>query len=576
MLRPGALTLTDADPPGGTTDPAAAPPDARAFVAFAGGGAKGLAHVGALRALEQQPVRIVGYAGTSAGAIVAALAAAGLTSDDMVGSEGARTLIDEIHKVSPRIARLTDLFGRGGWLAIAALRGAADLIDRMPPVVRWLLAIGASIVTAVVTIGAEALFGFGGAYVILVLWVAVIAAAFQLAAGLARLDTLRETLSRFLKNRVFGDPDAAGEVLMSHFDGVERPLLKIVASDITHKRLQLFACDTRIGDRLDETPGATPVADAVCASICLPLIFVPWRIGGVRYVDGGVVSNFPAWPFDEERSLDPDAYTIGFQIGEPEGAPAPPDGTGRPVFWPPAVIQTALFGSSQLSVRAVGRAELITLRPTLKLLDFDLSPERAWREVDDICKVALTAVNDRLFRFPAVYRDACAQVRAEVAESFAEDASAIFVDPGQRGRVRCAVAMPHPAEFSHSLATLYGDGYDDDADGDLLWPMGASLAGAAWTYEAPQFELAPTLWERELVRPQDRGLRRRLPHDLAWSLRVPISTTAGKPFLVVLLDGSDALQDNDLTTGVIEALIDRTQAIFRPVVTQFEETAAHG
>ena len=45
------------------------------FAIFEGGGAKGLAHIGALKALEGRKVDLLGVAGTSAGAIVAALVA---------------------------------------------------------------------------------------------------------------------------------------------------------------------------------------------------------------------------------------------------------------------------------------------------------------------------------------------------------------------------------------------------------------------------------------------------------------------------------------------------------------------
>ncbi len=52
---------------------------------FKGGGVKGIAYVGALKALEEANVmgQIKGFAGTSAGSIVAALAACRITSDDL-------------------------------------------------------------------------------------------------------------------------------------------------------------------------------------------------------------------------------------------------------------------------------------------------------------------------------------------------------------------------------------------------------------------------------------------------------------------------------------------------------------
>jgi NTE family protein len=560
---------------------AQAPPSlgARAYVAFSGGGAKGLVHVGALRALEDKAVEIKGYAGASAGAIVAALAAAGLRSTEMIDLASPSTLIDAVHKIDPSIRGLTDLFGKGGWPAIRTLRSAAQLIDHTPPMMRWVVAVVGGVAAVLVTLRGEVWFGAAGFWTVLGCWIAVITIIAYLGAGLARLNTLRAVLSKFLKYRVFGDANAAQEVTFADFDGSAkdlvgrtRPRLKIVASDISRKRLELFSSDT--------TPD-THVADAVCASVCIPFVFVPWRIKGVRYVDGGVVSNFPAWPFDEEKALDPDALTIGFQIGGPPGAAAPAEPVNRPVFWPVAVVQTALFGSRQLSTRAVGRAELITLPARLGLLDFDLRGGRARQEVTDVFTYALTQIDDRLFKFPAIYRNACSQVRDEVSAILAEDAAQVlrWPDPGPDpdAWVRCAVALqPSAEDFRQSLATLYGVGYDAFADGDLLWPIDGSLAGKAWTTKAPQFELDPVNRGVELAQPENRGLQRKLPKDLAWSLRVPMLATVGKPFLIVLVDGSGALQDNEPTREVIDALIDRIEEIFKPVVTRFKETASHG
>ncbi len=38
-----------------------------------------------------------------------------------------------------------------------------------------------------------------------------------------------------------------------------------------------------------------PLADCVAASCSIPIVFKPVRIDGVRYVDGGVLHNLPAW-----------------------------------------------------------------------------------------------------------------------------------------------------------------------------------------------------------------------------------------------------------------------------------------
>ena len=52
-------------------------------IVLGGGGLKGLAHVGVLKALEDLKIDVDEYIGTSIGSLVAALAAGGLKADDI-------------------------------------------------------------------------------------------------------------------------------------------------------------------------------------------------------------------------------------------------------------------------------------------------------------------------------------------------------------------------------------------------------------------------------------------------------------------------------------------------------------
>jgi predicted acylesterase/phospholipase RssA len=68
-----------------------------AYGIFQGGGAKGYAHVGALKAAEERDIRFTRLAGTSAGAIVASLVAAGYSADELLDPsrpEGERGVLD--------------------------------------------------------------------------------------------------------------------------------------------------------------------------------------------------------------------------------------------------------------------------------------------------------------------------------------------------------------------------------------------------------------------------------------------------------------------------------------------------
>ena len=50
---------------------------------LAGGGVKGAAHIGALKALEENKIKIDYIGGTSSGSIVASLYACGFTADEI-------------------------------------------------------------------------------------------------------------------------------------------------------------------------------------------------------------------------------------------------------------------------------------------------------------------------------------------------------------------------------------------------------------------------------------------------------------------------------------------------------------
>ena len=92
----------------------------RFYFSFAGGGAKGIVHVGALGFIEKNDYDISGLAGTSAGAIIASLKAIGYSADEILNSSGASQLFMDISKTRAckqafpsGISNIADLFGDG-------------------------------------------------------------------------------------------------------------------------------------------------------------------------------------------------------------------------------------------------------------------------------------------------------------------------------------------------------------------------------------------------------------------------------------------------------------------------------
>lgn len=192
---------------------------------FSGGGIKGFALVGAYEAIESKGLRFVRVAGTSAGAIMAALIAAGYTSAEL------KRAIKEVEGEDLLDDTLFDL-----------------------PFVRWL--------------------------------------KIYFTLGLHKGKKLEQWLDGLLRQkgiRSFGDlaPGA----------------LRVVTADITNGRI-LTLPDDLPAYRIN--PHSFPIARAVRMSCTLPYFFQPVKLsvpnGKALILDGGMLSNFPLWLFDEEKS----------------------------------------------------------------------------------------------------------------------------------------------------------------------------------------------------------------------------------------------------------------------------------
>jgi NTE family protein len=191
----------------------------RVNLVLQGGGVKGIAYVGALQAFESSPrvrhIQIQAVGGSSAGAIVAALYAAGYSADELRA---------ELFK-SPLKSLVKRSWRPSAWELVRS-KG----IYSTRPIYDWLYAL--------------------------------------------------------LKRK-----------------GVEtsqqlRIPCRILAADVTHRRYCTFR------ENQDY-----PVAKAVLRSLSIPIFFQPYVDGRDLYVDGGMLSNFPLWMFEES-----DSPTVGLRL----------------------------------------------------------------------------------------------------------------------------------------------------------------------------------------------------------------------------------------------------------------------
>ena len=193
---------------------------------FEGGGVRGTAFVGAVAAAEKQGIRFESLAGTSAGAIVAALLAAGYGADelrDLLFKKDFRDFQDSV--------------------ALPGFRKLCSL---------WKL----------------------GFY-----------------KGDAFQDWMRDVLGKKL--------------------GIDNPQiwqipkpLTVIAADVANQGILEFSRTVHRD---------AYAADAVRMSMSIPFYFVPFSFGSAKAVDGGVISNFPAWAFREDLRRTP-LPILGFRL----------------------------------------------------------------------------------------------------------------------------------------------------------------------------------------------------------------------------------------------------------------------
>lgn len=269
-------------------------------VALSGGGARGFAHVGALKALEDMGVKPDIVAGVSAGSIVAALYAAGVAADNML----------ELFKS----AKFTDF--------------AKFKIPRN---------------------------------------------------GFFSLERFKKMLESVIP-----------------YKNIEDLPLPIV----------IGATDFDKGVKVAFDHG--PIAERVLASSSIPIVFSPVTINGVRYVDGGVLHNLPAWAIRDKCK-----YLIGINCS--------PLVNGEPAS---SIVDMAMR-SYHLMLRANTEADI-------KLCDMVVQTEAIGRhnvfDLNDIDRVYQCGYNDTIrmllangFRCPKGFKGAEGLTRAATSPETVND-----------------------------------------------------------------------------------------------------------------------------------------------------------
>lgn len=396
-----------------------------AFGIFEGGGAKGLAHVGALKAAEQRNVKFVGVAGSSAGAIISALVAAGYRADDLYNPKSSSVgILDK---------NFLDFFDAAVMHQLRSLvADAKDSLGGRTMGKIWLKA---------------PFFYHRNRKILDVL---------QQERGFFAADEFISWLDSQLNQKLLG---GAGDRQVL-FREVPIPL-KIIATDVSNHNVRVFS--------QEQTP-EVPVSVGVAASISIPLFFKPQQFEGCELVDGGVLSNFPAWVFDEERYTNTFTPTFGFRLVEVIGLDHP--STPTLLTFLRDLFQTVISGDPQLEVRQIENLHAIPLKVKVRTFDFGM---------DDSTKENLY-----VFGKDGV-RDFFEEYIGPSNEEDLHDALGVIYEMflnvlrGIQGEeptnLRINIVVPVERE---RLRVRYTFNMDNDADDRLEFKLNAGASGRCW------------------------------------------------------------------------------------------------
>lgn len=449
----------------------------QAYAILDGGGVKGAALAGCLKAAQEIGIEFIAYGGTSAGSIIATLAAVGYTGQELeqicteeiefykfLDDDGVR--LRAVQEYLATNARL-DLSGgvRSILDIVRALRGARPVLG---PLLRDL--------------------------------------------GLYEGHRLKEYVLRKIRLRVPAlrhvDPIRFGDLV----DAGCAPL-KVVASDLRSHAPEVFD--------VVHSP-SMPVVDAVRASISYPFVFKPVPMGGRYLVDGGLASNLPVFLFEHERRQRY-APVVAFDLVTP---PKDKDQTNYSFKQMCAdLLDTSIDASDRLLGSLLeGLLHVrVDVDPAIHATDFWITLDQR-RDLFRRGELAVhrffraqapqfLSATDEVERLQASYAEPA--LMREVLRAVARD----FEEFTGATNVRCHVMLPTARA---TRIVVYQYGMDEDADRFLELPDEVGCSGEAWETRAVavadlvQARQDPAMWG---MTPDQQA---RIPERLRSMLSVPI------------------------------------------------------
>jgi NTE family protein len=578
------------------------------YTIFEGGGAKGITHLGALKALAQEGFVVVGAAGSSAGAIIAALVAVGYTADELFAEDGSRHILSEKGKTP------IDLIGWISWERYRLLRFTLGIIGlpllllivggHWPP--GGFILVGAALLWSLaslvrgrkrrgVVVEILLLLALGAAWWLTIRFVAPgalqSAMPWALAGALAVIvflawpiftrrglfsskkmrtllnDLIRKKLADHYRANHYDLSRLPKEIRFRHIDPAAVPQcvpLKIIVTDVRSGAATVF-------DPFNEDNRNAVVADAVAASAAIPFVFESPRIEGAMadnspvFVDGGLISNLPAWSFRKEKRA------FERQVG---GTPIPVvaftlDGGAKETDsgklslreFIARVMTTGIFGSQKVVQEFVSDLIVVSLSSPLDTLDFDCTRDQAKAAYESGRTQARAELAKR--RLEATVTEAALQhVLSTVQPLIAANRSA-----RKKAMPRLRINLVEPADALRTLFRVTASvGMVDDPDDRLELDAKNRVAPRAFNENVAVFEilrgkscksLVMTKYEHALV-----------PDNVHSVICCPVAKPGGLPERVLCLDSSDSLRGESKDTIFMQTLMRTSLVTLRDLIDQ--------
>jgi NTE family protein len=405
----------------------------RAYAVFGGGGAKGAALAGCLKAAQDNKIDFRGYGGTSAGSMVALLAVVGYT-----GAELREVMIDKVP-----------------WKSVAAE------LERPKKESKEIMAV---------------LSDPG-------LWM-----GWRLRKHQSMLQTLFTKLGfsdgSILSEAIFGLVQAKQSKLKREFtfDDLAQlgcPPLKVVASDLVNRKPVIFS---NCGG--DEQNGS--VLNAIRASMSYPFAFQPVKHGSGYLVDGGLCSNLPVFLFNREHEID----RLGLLAFDTVQEIKPHAGEYGLFDLCKEIVDTALDAGDYLMRRTLSGVHRIPVEipGRYDTFNMDLKSE----DLDILYKIGIADTSTYIRTELAPWVQVESEIQALQARRAPEEdvqfvlghfAGHMERETKLRG-VRTHVMLPTDRQ---TRIVAYHFNMEHDADQDLELSIDGGCSGKCWTEKQPTY-----------------------------------------------------------------------------------------